>query len=66
MESVNADTIWEFLRHLGERWAGQAVLYLLGGSALCLLGSPRETRAADCSCPDRLRLVFAGKPARDS
>jgi hypothetical protein len=44
---VNADSIWEFLGHLGESWAGKAVLYLLGGSALCLLGSPRETRDLD-------------------
>jgi len=47
MESVTADAIRELLRRLGERWHRHAVLYLLGGSALCLLGSPRETRDLD-------------------
>jgi hypothetical protein len=47
MESVTADAIRELLRCLGERWRRHAVLYLLGGSALCLLGSPRETRDLD-------------------
>ena len=42
MESVTADAIRELLQRLGERWRRHAVLYLLGGSALCLLGSPRR------------------------
>lgn len=32
-----------FLAHLGERYAHPAKMYLLGGSALILLGSPRPT-----------------------
>ncbi|MBI3760255.1 MAG: hypothetical protein HY260_00100 [Chloroflexi bacterium] len=35
------------MRHLGERYTGRGVFYLLGGSALLLLGSPRETLDVD-------------------
>jgi len=35
--------IREFLSQLGERYPKPAKLYLLGGSALCLLGNPRRT-----------------------
>jgi hypothetical protein len=41
MEPVTLTTLREFLRRLGERFGGQGDLYLLGGSALCLLGNPR-------------------------
>jgi hypothetical protein len=43
MEPVTVATLREFLRRLGERFGGQGDLYLMGGSALCLLGSPRTT-----------------------
>ena len=43
MEPVTLATLLEFLRRLGERFGGQGDLYLLGGSALCLLGNPRTT-----------------------
>ena len=32
---------------LGKRYQGSATIYLLGGSALCLLGSPRVTADVD-------------------
>jgi len=47
MEPVTSVAIETFLQRLGERYTGPAVLYLLGGGALCLLGSPRETRDVD-------------------
>jgi hypothetical protein len=47
MESVTATNLKSFLKHLGERSPGPATLYLLGGSALCLLGSPRVTLDVD-------------------
>ena len=37
----------DFLRRLGERYAGAGDIYLLGGSALCLLGSTRQTQDVD-------------------
>jgi hypothetical protein len=39
--------IQAFLQQLGERYPHAANLYLLGGSALCLLGSPRRTLDID-------------------
>ena len=47
MEPVTATTLRVFLRRLGERCPQPAKLYLLGGSALCLLGSPRTTLDVD-------------------
>ena len=47
MEPVTATNLESFLRHLGERCPGPVTLYLLGGSALCLLGSPRVTLDVD-------------------
>ncbi|MFW6135966.1 MAG: DUF6036 family nucleotidyltransferase [Chloroflexota bacterium] len=47
MEPVTAAALQEFLRRLGERLHSQADLYLLGGSALCLLGNPRTTVDVD-------------------
>ena len=47
MESVTAATLRTFLERLGERYQGSAALYLLGRSALCLLGNPRVTGDVD-------------------
>lgn len=47
MEPVTAVTLKAFLQRLGERCPGPATFYLLGGSALCLLGSPRTTLDVD-------------------
>jgi len=40
---MEAERIRKFLIALGERYPHSAQLYLLGGSALCLLGSSRPT-----------------------
>jgi hypothetical protein len=47
MEPVTTLALETFLNKLGDRIAKPATLYLLGGSALCLLGSPRETLDVD-------------------
>ena len=47
METVTLDILQTFLRRLGERFTGAGDLYLLGGSALCLLGNPRTTMDVD-------------------
>jgi len=47
MEPVTLDTLQSFLQRLGERYPGAGTLYLLGGSALCLLGNPRTTVDVD-------------------
>lgn len=47
MENVETDKIYAFLKALGERYPQPATLFLLGGSALCLLGSPRPTLDID-------------------
>jgi hypothetical protein len=47
MEPVTPETLIEFLTRLGERYSDQAILYLLGGSALLLLGNPRQTLDID-------------------
>jgi hypothetical protein len=47
VEPVTAAAVQTFLRRLGERYPGSGALYLLGGSALLLLGSPRETLDVD-------------------
>jgi hypothetical protein len=47
MEAVTAANLKAYLRRLGERYPHPARLYLLGGSALCLLGSPRTTLDVD-------------------
>ncbi len=47
MEPVTSEAIRAFLQQLSERFPKRATFYLLGGSALCLLGSPRETRDLD-------------------
>ena len=47
MEPVTLATLQTFLRRLGERYPGAGDFYLLGGSALCLLGNPRTTVDVD-------------------
>lgn len=47
MEPVTTRALQTFLKGLGERYTGHGTFYLLGGSALLLLGSPRETRDVD-------------------
>lgn len=47
MDTVAADKIRRFLTTLGEHWSQPATLFLLGGSALCLLGSSRPTLDID-------------------
>jgi hypothetical protein len=47
VETVSANNLKSFLERLGDRFQRSAELYLLGGSALLLLGSPRETLDID-------------------
>jgi hypothetical protein len=47
MAAVTEQIIIEFLTRLGATYQSPAILYLLGGSALCLLGSPRRTEDID-------------------
>jgi hypothetical protein len=47
VEAVTKVTLRAFLERLGERYEGSATFYLLGGSALCLLGNPRVTVDVD-------------------
>lgn len=47
MASLAEETILTFLIELGRRHSLPADLFLLGGSALCLLGSPRPTLDID-------------------
>lgn len=43
--------IQAFLQRLGQQYSQPATLYLLGGGALCLLGSPRRTIDIDYTVP---------------
>ncbi len=43
MGSLTTSEIKQFLHRLSERYPNSAKLYLLGGGALCFLGSPRRT-----------------------
>jgi Nucleotidyltransferase of unknown function (DUF6036) len=47
MEAVTPESLAQFLTRLGESCPHPAMLYLVGGSALRLLGSPRETLDMD-------------------
>jgi hypothetical protein len=47
MEPVTPHTLKQFLTRLGERYSNPATLYLLGGSALLLLGNLRQTLDID-------------------
>lgn len=46
-EQVTGEILFAFLQRIGESWTSSASVYLLGGSALGLLGNPRETRDLD-------------------
>jgi len=46
--SLAIEEIRNFLNRLGQQYPQQVKLYLLGGSALCFLGSPRRTVDIDC------------------
>jgi len=45
--AVTSKALEAFLQSLGERSSCTGALYLLGGSALCLLGNPRTTADID-------------------
>lgn len=47
MKNLTRESIQEFLTRLGSRYPKQVTLYLLGGSALILLGSSRDTLDID-------------------
>lgn len=47
MEGLAEEAILAFLKEVGNRYSQPADLLLLGGSALCLLGSPRPTLDID-------------------
>jgi hypothetical protein len=47
MEPITSEVVIKFLQKLGENYPSKVNFYLLGGSALCLLGSPRETLDID-------------------
>ena len=47
MEPVTSVAIYSFLQRLSEHFQAPATLYLLGGSALCLLGNSRQTLDVD-------------------
>ena len=47
MEPVTTDLLMLLVRRLGERLEQPLRLYLLGGSAMLLLGSPRATKDVD-------------------
>lgn len=47
METVTSAALKKFFERLGEQLENPATFTLLGGSALCLLGSPRETLDVD-------------------
>lgn len=68
MRNITADDIRAFLTELGRRYPRPAMIYLLGGSAICLLGSARQTididYAADFSSPLEVMVVKALPQAR--
>lgn len=47
MKKISKQNIQEFLEHLGNRYPNKATLNLLGGSAMMLLGSTRDTLDID-------------------
>ncbi len=47
MEPITSSVLIGFLKRLGENYTGKVAFYLLGGSALSLLGNPRETLDID-------------------
>ena len=57
MEPITPDTPMTFLARLGERCDRETRLYLLGGSALRLLGSPRDQKGLYEPEPPVMRRV---------
>ncbi len=55
MEHIASDQIRAFLTELGQRYTRPDILVLLGGSALCLLGSDRPTLDIDYVGDDLLK-----------
>ena len=55
MESVRTKVLLTFFEQLGEQITEPVTIYLLGGSALCLLGSLRETLDVDYSMKKIIR-----------
>jgi len=47
LESITAQALEQFFKRLGEEISAPTKFFLVGGSALCLLGSPRETLDID-------------------
>ena len=47
MGNIATTEILDFLKRLGERYVRPATLFLMGGSAMCLLGNPRRTLDID-------------------
>lgn len=43
MNTIGAEEVRGFLRAVGQRYQKPATIYLLGGSALCLIGGTRST-----------------------
>jgi len=52
VDSLAEHEVLAFLNRLGAMYPKPAALYLLGGGALCLLGSPRRTLDIDCTVND--------------
>ena len=62
MEVITASLLQTFFKRLAQRLEKPATLYLLGGSALCLLGNARVTLDIDYDLelpPDELAEVEA-------
>ena len=57
MEPVTSIALESFLQTLGKRITQPATIYLLGGGALCLLGSPRETLDVDYTLETSTREI---------
>ena len=58
MAALTSDSIHVFLTELGYRYRQRATLILLGGSALCLLGSDRPTLDVDYVGDDLYKSEF--------
>ena len=57
MEPVTSIALESFLQTLGKRITQPATIYLLGGGALCLLGSLRETLDVDYTLETSTREI---------
>jgi hypothetical protein len=47
MHSISKPVIFEFLERIGQKLPQEVSLFLLGGSALCIIGNPRVTNDID-------------------